>query len=91
MPHEPEVPGEAEGGAEGFLSRPLKQNPDEQIAALRERVAFFKEQARLLLKRFERREISQMEARAEAERLGREVGEAERKIEEREAQRRRRS
>lgn len=91
MPNEPEVPGEAEGGTEGFLSPPVKQNPDEKIAALRERVAFFKEQSRLLLRRFERCEISQMEARAEAERLGREVGEAERQVEQLEAQRRRRS
>jgi len=91
MPNEPEVHGEAEGGAGACLSRRLKQNPDEQIAALRQRIAFFKEQSGLLLKRFERREISQMEARAEAERLGREVGESERQVEQLEAKRRRRS
>ncbi len=68
----------------------LKPNPDEPIAALRERVSFFKKQVRLLLGRFEWREISQTEARAEAERLGREVGEAERQVEQLEAQRRRR-
>jgi hypothetical protein len=91
MPNEPEVPGETKGGAGGFLSRPAKPKPDEQIAALRKRVAFFKEQARLLLERFERREILQTEARAEAERLGREVREAERQVEQWEALRRRSS
>jgi hypothetical protein len=66
---------------------PTNKHPDEEIAALRERVAVFKEQTRLLLKRFERREISQMEVRTEAERIGREVGEAERQVEQLEAQR----
>lgn len=65
------------------------ESSGEQITSLRERVAFFKKQARLLLERFEKREISQVEARAEAERLGREVGEAERQVEQWEAQRRR--
>jgi hypothetical protein len=66
---------------------PTNKHPDEEIAALHERVAVFKEQTRLLLKRFERREISQMEVRTEAERIGREVGEAERQVEQLEAQR----
>lgn len=90
MPTEPEIPGEAKGRAQDFLNPSLKRNGGAQIAALRERVAVFKEQARLLLERVERREISQMEARAEAERLGREVGETERQVEQLEAQRRRR-
>ena len=68
--------------------RLMPDNPDEQIAGLRERVSFFKKQVRLLLGRFERREISQTEARAEAERLGREVGQAERQAEQLETQRR---
>ncbi len=68
----------------------MSPKSDQEITALRERVAFFKEQARLLLERFERHEVSQTEARAEAERLGREVGEAERQVEELEAERRRR-
>jgi hypothetical protein len=64
------------------------ESSGEEIASLRERVAFFKERARLLLERLEKREISQLEARAEAERLGSEVREAEREVEEWEAQRR---
>jgi len=57
------------------------ESSGERITPLRERVAFFKEQARLLLERFEKHEISQVEARAEAERLDREVREAERQVE----------
>jgi hypothetical protein len=64
---------------------------NEQIVALRERVAFFKERALLLLERFERGELSDNEARAEAKRLGREVDASERRLEEWEAQCRRRS
>ncbi len=88
MPNDPKVPGEIEGGAGGSPSQPLKPKPDKQITALRERVVLFKEQARLLRKRFELREILQMEARAEAERLGREVSEAERQVEQCKGQRR---
>jgi hypothetical protein len=83
MPKEPEIPRETGGS--------LKSSPEAQITALRERVAFLKEQARLLLKRFEKREISPLEARTEAERLAREVGEAERQLEQMEPQRRNRN
>ena len=65
------------------------ESSGKQITSLRERVACFKKQARLLLERFEKREISQVEARAGAERLEREVREAEGQVEELEAHRRR--
>jgi hypothetical protein len=61
---------------------------DEPIKTLRELVASLKEQVRLLLERFERREITSKEAEAEAERLGREIGDAERRVEQRAAERR---
>lgn len=67
------------------------ESSGELNTSLRGRVAFFKKQARLLLERFEKREISQVEARAEAERLGREARDAERQVEKWEAQRRRSS
>ena len=86
MPNEPEANRESQTGSGHFLNEPLTRKADEQFVTLRERVAFFKEQARLLLKRFERREISQIEAIAEAERLGREVSEAERLVKQWEAQ-----
>jgi hypothetical protein len=92
MPDDPEPASkESEARMKEPLDGRLKPNPDDQIAALRERVSFFKKQVRLLLERFERREISQTEARVEAERLGREVGEAERQVEQWEAEHRRRS
>ena len=65
------------------------ESSGEQVTSLRERVALFKKQARLLLERFEKREISQVEARAGAERLEREVRKTEAHVEELEAQRRR--
>jgi hypothetical protein len=67
----------------------IPKSSDEQISVLRKSTAHFKEQARLLLQRFERQEISQVEAIAEAERLGREVAKAERQVEQLEAVRRR--
>jgi hypothetical protein len=79
MPNDPEVPGEAEGVPGG--SRPPKTDPDEQLKALRERVAFLKGQARLLLERFQRGEASAIEIRMEGERLGGETSEAERRVE----------
>ena len=91
MPDDPEAASnESEARMKEPLQGQLKPSPDDPIAALCERVGFFKEQARLLLERFERREISQTEARAEAERLGREVSQAEQQAGQMEARRRRR-
>jgi len=84
-------PGTPEKGNEVFkdsLSRKLKPNPEEQIKALRGRVALFKEQAALLLKRFERRELSQREVAAEAGRLSREIEETEHQVKQWEDRRR---
>lgn len=67
------------------------ESSGEQITSLRQRVALFKEQARLLLQRFEKREISKAEAKVEAERLEREVREAEGQVADLEAQRQRSS
>jgi hypothetical protein len=64
----------------------LKRNPDNDITELRERVAHFKKQARLLLERFQRGEISQTDAQAEAKRIEVEVSETEREATELQAQ-----
>jgi hypothetical protein len=60
----------------------LKQNSSDNIPELRERVTQFKKQAQLLLERFQRGEISQTDAQAEAKRIDAEVAEAERMVDE---------
>ena len=75
-----------EGVAGAFPNLPLPPNPDAEIKALRERVAILKKEAQLLLERFQRREISAAEARAEAARLGREVFDGERRVDQWEVQ-----
>jgi hypothetical protein len=79
---QPEGPG-------GNIIGQLAVKPDQQIEAIRNRIARFKMQARVLLERFERGEISHMDARAEAERLGCEADEAERQVEKWDAERQR--
>lgn len=64
----------------------LKHNPPDSIGDLRERVAHFKKEARLLLERFQRGEISHTEAQLEARRIEAELAEAERRVTELEAQ-----
>ena len=56
-----------------------KAATDFGLATLRQQVAGYKDQARVLRERFERGEISAADARKEAERLNSEVSEAERR------------
>lgn len=53
---------------------------------LRARVADFKKRAQLLLERFQRGEISEMDARAEVKRIAAEVADSERRVDELEFQ-----
>lgn len=66
----------------------LKPNTGAALAELRARVADFKKQAQLLLERFQRGEISQTEAQAEAARIEAEVSQSERRVHELELQHR---
>jgi len=87
MQNESQVrPEEVKAGGKEPGNSGLERNPGNEIAALRECVARFKKQARLLLERFLRGEISATDAKAEAKRIEAEVTEAERRVNQWEAQ-----